>query len=144
MYKQVFLSCGCASNGLMYQKAGITYNPPIPCCTIHMCCEQVPGPDLTGRTAKCAYVDCDNDKPSSLDLPFFKYKGDTSAPGQVLLKGLRSVLLREYWHLGGSGEPKKDSTEKIKELYAQLQQYNHDITEAAEFDSYYCGCKGFD
>jgi hypothetical protein len=31
-------------------------------------------PDLTGRTAKCAYLTCKSRQPSSTDLAFFEHK----------------------------------------------------------------------
>ena len=89
------MKCGCVAQGLCSWHAGKEYDPPIPSCIIHDCIEIAEKqPDLTGRTARCAYFgskklrrsndeckygccgkercECGN-VPSSYDLAFFEY-----------------------------------------------------------------------
>lgn len=78
-------------------------------------------PNLTGRIAKCG---CGNEKPSSLDLPFFEYCGPGSWSASICTCGFA-----ESAHESG--------THKIA-----CKNYNPrgDIG----YDRFYCGCRGWD
>lgn len=87
------MKCGCVAMAETSQFRGVKYDPPIPACVTHDCIEPAKAPDLTERTALCAYRSCGENlerkrdthygklgedgrsyAPSSLDLPFFVYK----------------------------------------------------------------------
>lgn len=74
------LTCGCAAIAQHAQPHdGLSENHPS--CPVHDCCEPQVAPDLTGRIARCAHAahgGCKNERPSSVDLPFFKYRGPGS------------------------------------------------------------------
>lgn len=76
------MKCGCAAQGVCNSFNGVNYDPPIPSCIVHECIEIADSPDLSGRFAKCFYMDCSSVKPSSLDLPFFEYMGPGSPETQ--------------------------------------------------------------
>lgn len=63
------MKCGCVAQGTVNLGPNRSM---VPGCLIHSCIEEMPVPDLTGRTAKCAYGG--NEVPSNPELPFFEYK----------------------------------------------------------------------
>lgn len=83
---------------------------------------------LEGRQAKCPY--CKTPAPSSNDLPFFEYRGEGSRDAMIGCKNCgyyavahTSPLPRHLaGHVCGKFEPQG----------------------GMQFDSYYCGCKGWD
>ena len=71
MNTPVMLKCGCVAVGVRTMTSGVAHDP-LPWCMVHNCVEIAPvNPDLTGRTARCAYGD--SEVPSSLTLAFFEY-----------------------------------------------------------------------
>lgn len=135
MTNKVLMKCGCVAMAVCSSHGGVEHNPPIPSCAIHNCFEiakQVP--DLTGRTAKCAY--CKTEVPSRFDLPFFEYRG----PG--------SPSATDY--CGNCGYTKevhatpfyRNSTKKNPHLCINQGQSFTPRGDTA--DSYYCGCRGWD
>lgn len=89
------LKCGCAGQMSHTNGNGSCKGEGIkhPSCFIHSCCELVQMPNLEGRIAKCGFCkkgigrnnECDDcrgkskcecQKPSSVDLAFFKYQPD--------------------------------------------------------------------
>lgn len=74
------MKCGCAANATCSSSGGVKFDPPIPSCVIHECLEIADKqPDLTGRTAKCAY--CNSLEPSSMDLAFFEHTPQKATDG---------------------------------------------------------------
>lgn len=85
--------------------------------------------NLTNRSASCGY--CRTQRPSADDLPFFLYRGPGSeyASTQCISCGYSVVAhTTENWARGRS-------------LICQNFTSNPD---GHEFDSYYCGCRGWD
>ncbi len=93
----ILMKCGCTAQGTVTAMKGVKLETPIPGCLVHDCFEPATdAPDLTGRSARCAYygksvaffVDrmmsgcdacrktkvCKCEQPSSLDLAFFKHE----------------------------------------------------------------------
>lgn len=67
MNANVSLACGCTANAV-----DANDNPT---CVIHGCKEIVEEPNLENREARCS---CGNIVPSSVDLPFFEFRGEGS------------------------------------------------------------------
>ena len=64
----IMMKCGHAANATRRMPDG----NDMPCCVICVC-DAVDDiqPSLEGRTAQCVY--CNNERPSSTDLPFFHH-----------------------------------------------------------------------
>lgn len=66
------LSCGCSASAThSNEHDGLPAGHPS--CPVHLCCQEVAAPDLTGRMATC-YPGC-KPRPSSQSLAFFRYRG---------------------------------------------------------------------
>lgn len=74
------MKCGCVAQGVLTSSKGQKFDPPIPACITHECYEAADKvPTLVGRMAQCSYKPRGHAlKPSSFDLPFFKYLGEGS------------------------------------------------------------------
>jgi hypothetical protein len=72
----------CSASG------GKTFDPPIPACITHDCIKIATSvPDLSERIAQCSYLPKEHaPRPSSCDLPFFKFKGDGSPSAKETCK----------------------------------------------------------
>lgn len=122
------MKCGHAANAVRVLLDGTT----IPSCAI--CAPSASAsivddapPDLTGRTAKCT---CGASAPSSPALAFFEYRGPgagraTCAVGDCIF--LESVHQPINPHTGRPGVT--DHTF---------------VARTYDFDSFYCGCRGWD
>ncbi len=89
------------------------------------------GPDLTGRTARCSYWKggCKSQQPSSTDLAFFEYRGPGSDYAERTCKNCGAA---EAPHDPGHRYHKNMNCKKGFEP-------NGD----PGFDTYYCGCMGW-
>lgn len=111
------MKCGCAENARDMEGN--------PVCCIHDCREvEEVKPDLTGRMARCCKV-----VPSKWNLPFFEYRG----PGSDI--GKRSCKHCSYYE--------RAHTEEIRKRNKHVCS-NFEPKGEFEFDSYYCGCHGWD
>lgn len=118
------MKCGCAASAVLRSKGGVTFDPPIPSCPIHGSTEIVDPPDLTNRTASCSYG-FHAHKPSSSDLAFFEFRGEGSRFATELCKCGYTKAAHEKPHIAAK-------------CAGFTPRGPH------EFDSYYCGCKGWD
>ena len=112
------LACGCTANA--HDGAGN------PVCGIHDCREVVHAPNLRNRKARCP--DCGSLVPSKRTLAFFEYRGPGSpAAREMCICGYTRVAHRE-------------------EVWARnkLVCHNFEPRGAWDYDSYYCGCRGWD
>ena len=92
-------------------------------------------PSYEGREARCAY--CQLVKPSNADLAFFEYRGPGStyaAEHCVCGFGPKAHELREY---PDRSRPTSNSRE-----YASCDTFK--ARGPALYDSFYCGCRGWD
>lgn len=122
------MKCGCAAMATTSRFGGKTYDPPIPSCVVHDCIEIADAPpDLTGRTAHCAYGK-HAPRPSSLDLPFFEFLGSGS---------------REATDLCKCGYT-KSAHERDRKYRVPTSCKGFEPRGPNEFDRYYCGCRGWD
>jgi len=128
---QIYLACGCKA-------MAVITGTSLPSCPVHDCHEIVPSPNLEGRMARCEYSTLRNGsphpsnyQPSSLALPFFIFKGEDSPKA----KGQCAIC---PFHHQGSLPPEW----AIKKGVVKP----HDFTPHGpfEYDSYYCGCLGWD
>lgn len=117
------LKCGCAAQALVYING--TKNPPVPGCGLHGCVDVVDTPDLNHREARCM---CGKKEASSVDLAFFEYRGNGSRYAQTTCKC-------------GFGD--MAHTQEVWDRNPHVCK-NFNPRGAHEFDSYYCGCRGFD
>ena len=116
MSEKPLMACGCAANARKMPEN-------IPSCVIHECTEIAKTtPSIEGRTARCS---CNAQKPSSLDLAFFEYRGDGSRHATELCK------------CGYT-----EAAHKLPHISSKCQQFQ--ARGPHEFDSYYCGCRGWD
>lgn len=88
-------------------------------------------PDVTGRTAECAYR-CGSREPSSHGLPFFEFRGAGSEEAENHCKCGYHRVAHEYNENRVSKEPIKCRVGGFKPKGPQ------------ETDRYYCGCHGWD
>ena len=84
--------------------------------------------DITGRTARCT---CGKTQPSSRDLAFFQYRGEGSRTAEHSCKNCGY-----------------DDTAHTDEVRARHHASNVCLTFERRgdfgFDSYFCGCSGWD
>jgi len=124
----VMMRCGCAANSVCRSSRGTVFDPPVPSCAIHECIEVAETPVLQGRMARCAYGD-HADKPSSLDLPFFEYRGGGSPDARQTCKNCR------YFE-SAHAQPRPPHLRKfVCETFTPHGAYDFDR---------YCGCRGWD
>ena len=83
-------------------------------------------PDLTGRKAECSTCRA-SIVPSSIDLAFFEYKGPGSPHSTTM-------CVCGYYEVG-HGKPRKPHVEVCNQFRP---------VGPADFDTYYCGCRGWD
>ena len=58
---------------------------PRPSCVICSCLKTAENPpNLVGRMARCDYVNCGSERPSTDDLAFFEYKGEGSEQSRLM------------------------------------------------------------
>lgn len=121
------MACGHAANALKGEA---------PVCVICLCDEQGQPVDLTGRMARCS---CGAERPSDKDrLAFFEYRG----PGSSFAVEICACGFYRSAH-----EP-----EECRKRVRGNQQTVVESGRCAgftsqgphEFDSYYCGCRGWD
>ena len=114
------MSCGCAANA--QRRLAIT-GEQIPCCMIHDCTDVVPAPDLTERQARCGcgkLVASDPDKAA-----FYEFRGIGSRYATDLCECGYTKSAHEKPHIAA----------KCQNFIARGPH---------EFDSFYCGCRGWD
>ena len=119
------MECGHAAN------AHDKYNNP----TCAICIGIYPGattvaknpPNLEGRQATCT---CGNLKQSSTNLPFFEFLGPGATDDTCANCG--------YYEIAHTRKQAGESTSRL--ICDQFKP----LTEGREFDSYYCGCRGWD
>lgn len=128
------LACGHAANAVCSAKNGIKYDPPIPSCAICDCTEvSLDPPDLTHRLARC----CHNGtiKKSSNDLAFFEYLGPGSERALTLCNCGFTKSAHDYnWPSGN----------RVSKTPPQRMCDHFTAHGAWAYDSYYCGCRGWD
>ncbi len=83
-------------------------------------------PDLTGRKSECSTCRA-SIVPSSIDLPFFEYKGSES-PHAI------TKCVCGYYEV---------AHEKPRNPHVKVCNQFRPVGPA-EFDTYYCGCRGWD
>ena len=116
------MKCGHVANALRTNTGPTKHDPPLDCCTICDCIEEAPMPDLTGRMAACM---CGRKEPSDPELAFFEWRGEGSP---------RS----EYQCTCGYTKPAHNKP------HVQNQCEGFTPRGPFEYDSYYCGCRGWD
>ena len=117
------MACGCAANAVS-PKNGHT----VPSCAIHDCLEIAPvQPSLSGRKAQCG---CGKISESSLDLPFFTFRGEGSSDAIESCKHCR-------YHEVAHAKPKPPHL--VKNVCDEFTPHG-----AFEFDGFYCGHTGWD
>jgi hypothetical protein len=94
--------------------------------------------------SRLAVCDCGKVTCSSMDLPFYKYKGSTKeVPAELLKEFWR--LMEEGWGRGYSGRHDYKNPKSFpQDLDEKIEQVRREIYRASKYDSYYCGCKGWD
>jgi hypothetical protein len=88
-------------------------------------------PNLEGRFANCGYPG-HGKMPSSTDLAFFDYRGPGSAWATLHCKCGYHLVAHKH-------NPDRVSPDPIKCRFGGFVERG-----PAEFDSYYCGCRGWD
>lgn len=123
-------------------EANATYNGK-PCCVIcagilpHAYVIDESPPDLSGRTAKCAY--CGKEQPSNPErLAFFEYCGENSIEATYC----------KVCGFGVSAHSKENldshPPEYHKKLYKCIEEDTYEPKGDRGYDRYYCGCRGWD
>jgi hypothetical protein len=129
--KPVLLKCGHASNSVRTASGGGDH-APIPSCVICDCIDPEPKEiTLEGRTAICC-----NERskvPSTLDLAFFKYRGEGSR------QATETCANCGYYCTAHELKQKNPPIRINKNICDNFQPRG-----ALEFDRYYCGCRGWD
>ena len=140
--KPVLMKCGCVAHATCSHRNGVTYDPPIPSCFVHDCDEIAKSePDLAGRMARCAYFGhvrfrnygpiygggkCSGEKceclvPSSLELPFFRFRGAGSPTAREFCSCGKALKL--HW-------PRWRATIKVVRRWYKIER--HEAIESAE------------
>ncbi len=162
------MACGCAAATTCSARNGVTYDPPIPSCFTHNCIEIAEvAPDLTGRRARCSYFgkggfshyecnyakqtgctrrECACEMPSGTALPFFKYHGPGSHEALDRCKHCNFWESAHSWHavestIRSSWRRPRDMTSVVAKTRACA---HFDPLGDVGFDSFYCGCAGWD
>lgn len=120
------MACGHAANATCSADGkGNVFDPPIPSCAICMCTQTAVLPDTEGRMMRCSYFrTCGTEGPSNPNAAFWS-------------SGERERRLCAVPRCGYSIE-------------AHLPEHPHRVRhefkprDAAPFDSFYCGCMGWD
>ena len=124
MSEPVMMQCGHVAQGINLKTkkpvcvicAGIDPGAEIPM-------DIVDEPDLTDRWAKCD--DCGQVRKSTFELPFFNYKG----PGSPWATKMCKCGIIEKAHDG-------------RRLWTRCTEFK--ARGPAQYDNYYCGCRGWD
>lgn len=123
----VMMQCGHAANATCEGK---------PCCAI---CTGSPGatlvaetPNLEGRQARCSY--CNSTQPSSTKLAFFEYRGPGSQSAS------QSCKCGYHW-AAHVHDPRRVVPTSVVE---RGECSGFQSKGGSEYDSYYCGCRGWD
>ena len=120
MTDDIIMACGCVANAKEVQPDGSTK----PACVIHNCSEVTPTqPSIEGREAQC--TSCQAIVPSAFNLAFFQYKGPGSQWGRETCK----------------------MCQFLKRAHETGRVTDHEFVpqpEGAQYDSFYCGCRGWD
>jgi len=115
------MTCGHTANATCEGK---------PACVICSCFEVADfWPDLTGRQAKCH--DCGKTVPSAFTLAFFEYRGEGSERATKMCKCGYSLAAHSPFN-------------RINAILKEDKCSGFEAHGAYEFDSYYCGCRGWD
>ncbi len=97
--------------------------------------------NLKGRLAVCET--CGHTVPSSTELPFFEYNASNFGVDKKLRMKFWK-LLNEGWKAGYSGNHDPSNPKSFpKELDDRIEEARRKIQQARKYDSYYCGCKGW-
>jgi hypothetical protein len=124
------MGCGCAANAQRRMADG-SY---VDACVIHNTTEKREAPDLSNRQARCAH--CRAVRPSSLDLPFFEYRG------------LGSREAAEKCKCGYLSTPHTEAHQAERKERGRppfiCKNGGFEAAGPNEFDLYYCGCRGWD
>jgi hypothetical protein len=124
----ILLSCGCRANS--------TDEQGNPSCVIHtgsgIVIKPIDTPNLTNRKAKC--YSCNSIRDSSLELPFFTYRGEGSPDAKNHCKNCGY-----YEQAHNTNRYYKGTTEVNPLLCSKFEPHG-----VYEYDTFYCGCRGWD
>lgn len=124
----IMMACGCVAQGKD------SHNQPV--CISHIDSPKghtvVSAPDLTGRQAKCS---CNEVRPSSISLAFFKFQGEGSPDALEICKHCK-YHFKAHQHDTTRVDPRS-----MMELGKCTGFEPHGPWD---FDSYYCGHMGWD
>lgn len=123
------MQCGHVSQAVCSAKGGVKFDPPIPVCAICDCFKIAEEPDLTGRMATC-YCGSKSLRPSSTDLAFFEYRGPGSPHATNICKCGYTKKAHEKDH--------------VQTVCKKLHEQGFTPRGPHKYDSYYCGCRGWD
>lgn len=127
----MLMQCGCVG-AARHNDAHDGFETGHPSCLTHMsakeACTPALTPNLEGRFAKCG-KEC-HLRPSSTDLAFFEYRGPDSPASK------RHCIQCGYYE---SAHKPTDGRPRFKAVCLNFRPHG-----PYEFDSYYCGCRGWD
>lgn len=118
---KVMMKCGCISQSVRVTRLADGTESRVPSCIVHDTIEQAPMPDLTGRTARCAYY------------------GRRFRPMGVR-GGCECDICRARSDATCRCEQPSDGGERMK--VHGLPFFKH--KPEAPHDEFYCGCFGWD
>src|SRR3972149_9892192 len=129
------MACGHAQIGT-HTNNHDDLGPDHPSCIICSTCVIVPQPDLMDRTAICLDLIKGNHKPrpSSNGLAFFEYRGP----------GSRFTLESCVCGMSRNIHADQPDIPEYNVKYDRIVRHEFRARTPAEYDSYYCGCRGWD
>jgi hypothetical protein len=129
----VMLECGHAANATDGQG-----NPCCAICFMSTPAASVPAssaPDLSGRLAKCG---CGAKKPSSPSLAFFEFRGPGSRTANDTCKCGYALAAHDPIEMARNVPSNRCTVVELGKCKG------FEPRGAYEFDSFYCGCRGWD
>lgn len=126
VYMKVLMQCGHTNNSEKILPDGSSM-PSCVICDCDIIAQSVGVPNLDNRKSKCPH--CQNIVASSMGLPFFKYKGPGSYEAKITCK---------------CGYYKKAHKKEVGPTEFKIECKRFRQHGPWEYDSHYCGCRGFD
>jgi hypothetical protein len=113
-----------------------------PSCAICLTTKIDDSPSLVGRSAKCS--DTCRIRPSDRGLAFFEYRGEGSPHATGTCKHCHYNIVAHDPTVEHMARIERNGKTRYENFMHEKGQHEFEPVGPADYDRYYCGCRGWD